>query len=202
MFESNISREELCKLPLAGYEGKIVLINERDALNHYIPEICESSVLGFDTETKPVFRKHITHSVALLQLASGTSVYLIRLNRTGIPSSLVGLLEDEKILKVGAAIRDDIRKLRSCRSFVPGGFVDIQKFVKQFGIEAEGLRKITAIVLKFRISKSQQLSNWEDNKLTPAQQRYAATDAWVCREIYGKVSTIVSNPESISRSTK
>jgi ribonuclease D len=140
--------------------------------------------LGFDTESKPSFKKGNTNHVSLLQLATSSNAYLFRLNKTGLPETLIKVLSNPKILKVGIAIRDDIRHLMALHQFKPDGFLELQAFVKQFGIENSGLSKLTGIILNFRISKSQQLSNWENEVLTQAQQLYAATDAWAAYEIY------------------
>ena len=144
-------------------------------------------LLGCDTETRPNFKKGQRNRVALLQLSDGKQCFLFRLNMIGLPVEVASILQRTDIKKVGAAIRDDITALQKLTPFIPNGFVDIQKMMDAYGIEAKSLKKMSAIVLNFRISKSQQLSNWESPVLTHAQQLYAATDAWVSREIYLKL---------------
>jgi len=141
-------------------------------------------MLGFDTETKPSFTKGLSHRVSLLQLATNTDAYLFRLHKTGLPPCLLRVLSSIRPVKIGIAIRDDIRHLKALHSFRPEGFVELQEYVRQFGIENSGLSKLTGIILNFRISKSQQLTNWENEILTEPQQLYAATDAWAAYEIY------------------
>ncbi len=186
-FRQNISKEEVMRLPLGRYEGKITCVETRGALRRVLPEIVAAGVLGFDTETRPSFRKGHTNPLALVQLATADKAWLIRLNRTGYTRELWQLFTDEQVLKVGIGLQDDLRKLQEIHPLVPGGFVELQELVREYGIEDASLVKITAQVLGFRVSKAQQLSNWEADRLTGKQQIYAATDAWVCYEIYRKL---------------
>ncbi len=126
--------------------------------------------------------------MSLIQLSNSELACLIRINKTGIPQELSDLLSDPRVIKVGVAIHDDIKILSSVKNFSPAGFIDLQKYVRDFGIQSSGLKKLTAIVLGFRISKRQQVTDWEALELTEAQQVYAATDAWVCYEIYDKLA--------------
>jgi ribonuclease D len=144
-------------------------------------------MLGFDTETRPTFKKGRKNSVSLIQLSSGDLAFLFRINRIGIPDELADLLSDPSVIKAGVAVHDDIKFLKGVRKFTPDGFIDLQNFVKDFGIQSSGLKKLAAIILGFRISKRQQVTNWEAEQLTEAQQIYAATDAWVCHQIYKKL---------------
>ncbi len=192
MFASEISKEELYALSLVHFEGDIRLVeNERQA-DAVVQYLRNCPVLGFDTETRPSFTKGKVNRVALLQLSTDTDAYLFRLCRmTNIPKSLISLLSDPNILKVGAAIKNDIDVLRRSAKIQPRGFVDLQDMVQKFNIKNIGLAKMAGIVLGVRISKSQQLSNWENDSLTEAQQRYAATDAWMCYEIYQKLNRLI-----------
>ena len=187
MFASEITKEELSSLSLARFDGKIHVI-ERYGVAEIIAEQLKSySILGFDTETRPSFAKGRKNRVALLQLATASEAFLFRLCKMDIPKNLLALLTDPSILKVGTAIKNDIDTLRRSVKIKPNGFIDLQEMVKQFEIKNISLSKMAGIVLGVRISKSQQLSNWENKTLTPAQQRYAATDAWMCYLIYEKL---------------
>ena len=146
--------------------------------------IHEEALLGFDTETRPSFKRGENHPVALLQLASETDTFLFQLRDLGLPDPLKELFEDESVLKIGVAIHDDIKALQQKSEFQPNGFVDLADIARRYGIITTGLRNLTGIVLKSRISKRYQLSNWNRKILDEHQQLYAATDAWVCREIY------------------
>lgn len=188
MFAETIENEEILKLPRISFPGEIKVISSETELNRWLPLLLKSKIIGFDTETKPSFKKGKTNSVALLQLASDEIALIIRVNSLGIPKPLIKLLQDKNITKVGAAIHDDIKALQKIQSFNPIGFVDLQNFVKEKGIESKSVRKLAAIVLNVRVSKSQQLSNWESEQLTEAQLQYAATDAWICSEIYKKIT--------------
>ncbi|MCK4700524.1 MAG: 3'-5' exonuclease domain-containing protein 2, partial [Bacteroidales bacterium] len=156
------------------------------------PLIWKARCLGFDTETRPSFRKGPNNRIALLQLATDDDAFLFRINKTKLPDTLVRILADPDLIKVGVAIRDDIKGLQKYSDFVPAGFVDLQNYVTDFGIESNGLRKLAGIVLNFRISKSNQVSNWENKKLSKGQIQYAATDAWVSYKVYSMLEKQVS----------
>lgn len=186
-FSPSVSGDEIKTLPLSSFGGEIIVVDDPEAVPEAVDMLKSYDVLGFDTETKPAFRKGIINGVALLQLSSSERAFVFRLNMTGLPAPLVSLLSDSKVIKVGAAIRDDIKSLKKLTPFKPAGFVELQDLVKEYNISDSGLRKIAAIVLGIQISKSQQVSNWERKVLTDAQLIYAATDAWVCHEVYRKL---------------
>lgn len=166
------------------FEGRITLIDTPDKFRRAMDDIGKPDLLGFDTETRPSFKKGRRYRVALLQLADERRAWLFRLNMIGLPPELAALLADNSVIKTGVAIRDDLKALKSLMHFEPRGFIDLQNMVADHGIKELGLKKLTAITLGHTISKSQQVSNWEAPALTDPQQLYAATDAWVCRQIY------------------
>ncbi len=187
MFPANITNEEINELDLHQYDGKIVVISEEKKIRKALDEIRRSTVVGFDTETKPSFKKGVRNDPSLLQVALEKKVFLFRLNYTGITPHLADFLSDGDIKKIGVALRDDIKELQAMENFSADGFLELPKLVKPLGIESNGLRKLTAIILGFRISKSAQTSNWENETLTEKQLAYAATDAWVCHQMYDKL---------------
>lgn len=187
LFQNEITKEEVAELELIQYEGPISLIQTEEAFRREFKEISSHPILGFDTETKPSFKKGKMYPTSLIQLSSPDHAWLIRVSRMGYPKELLQLLSDENVLKVGAGLNDDIRKMRSDFLFEPGGFLDLQSYVEAFKIGEKGLKKMSAIVLGYRISKAQQVSNWDADILTEAQLRYAATDAWICLEIYNEL---------------
>ncbi|MCY1719889.1 3'-5' exonuclease domain-containing protein 2 [Prolixibacteraceae bacterium Z1-6] len=184
MFKESISNEELTEMPLKWFEGEIVLVDSPKKLQMAVEELSSQSIIGFDTETKPSFKKGVINKVALLQLSTKNRAFLLRTNRIGLPREIVRILADENVIKPGVAIRDDIKGLQEIRKFKPGGFVELQDEAKEMGIQNFSLKKLTAIACGFRISKGQQLTNWEADILSEAQQRYAATDAWASLEIF------------------
>lgn len=184
MYKESIDKEELMELPLIQFEGEISLVESKEDYLESIEYLSRQSLLGFDTETKPAFKKGVYNEVALLQLATEDRAFLFRLNKIGLGNSLKRILENPEIKKIGVAIRDDIKGLQKLNNFTPGGFVELQDRVKDYGIQDFSLKKISAIVLGQRISKSQRVTNWEAPDLTEAQQIYAATDAWVSHRIY------------------
>jgi len=187
MFPANITNEEINELDLFQFNGKIVVISEQKKITRALDEIREREVVGFDTETKPSFKKGVRNDPSLMQVAMDKKVFLFRLNYTGMSSEMLDFLSDDDTKKIGVALRDDIKELQTMQHFEPGGFVELPKVVKSIGIESNGLRKLTAIILGYRISKGAQTSNWENETLTEKQLAYAATDAWVCHQMYHKL---------------
>ena len=187
MFQKEITREEIAKLDLIRYEGPISLIDSGETFRKEIGSIRREPVLGFDTETRPSFREGRGHTTSLVQRAAPPCVCLIRVNRIGYPDGLKAVFSGEELLKVGSGLKDDLRRLAADVRFDPAGFLDLQEYVEAFRIEEKGLKKLAGIVLGHRISKSQQVSNWDAEELTEAQMRYAATDAWICLEIYQRL---------------
>jgi ribonuclease D len=176
-------------LPLFSYEGEVVVIDSLEIYNQIKPELFLDSVFGFDTETKPCFKKGIANitPVSLLQLSNASKTYLFRLNKFPLQKEVIRILASPAYIKVGVSIRDDIKSLKKLHNFAPAGFIDLQEMVKQFGITDMSLKKLAAITLGIRISKAQQLSNWAADELNEKQIRYAATDSWLSREIYNKL---------------
>jgi ribonuclease D len=179
-----ISNEEINALPLGAFEGKTIIVSEEKKIIHAFDEIKEHRVVGFDTETKPVFVRGQQNKVALMQVALPDKVFLIRLKQTGITPHLVEFLESDSILKAGVALRDDIKALQRLKHYKPAGFIELATMSKEAGLQVESVKKLTALLLGFRISKSAQTSNWEAEVLQEKQISYAATDAWVCLQIY------------------
>jgi ribonuclease D len=188
LYPSNITTDEINSYDLSWFKGEIMVIEELKSFRAVIPLLLREKILGFDTETKPSFRKGMKNKVSLIQLSTDNMACLFRINKLGFPDELADILANPEIIKTGVALHDDIRFLKKLKQFIPDGFIDLQDYVKGFGIESSGLKKLTAIVLGFRISKRQQVTDWEADELTDAQKIYAATDAWVCREIYMKLN--------------
>jgi ribonuclease D len=182
-----ISNEEMLLLEMKSFRGEIVLIDSEKEIGLAINALQDADVLGFDTETRPSFKKGEFHKVALMQLAIPGKVFLIQIHKTGLPDELLRILANPKIIKAGVAIRDDIKALQKFKRFHPEGFVDLSIVAREKGIGVESVKKLTALLLGFRISKTAQTSNWELPTLSEKQIEYAATDAWVCLEIYRKL---------------
>jgi ribonuclease D len=183
----SISPDEINQLPLKTFEGKTVVVSDTLLLPKAMKEISKYDVVGFDTETRPSFKKGQVYQVSLLQLAVPKKAYLIRINHTGVTEEVAELFENKNIIKAGVGIRDDIKALQKLRKFEPAGFEDLSTLAKSSGLQVESVKKLTALLLGFRISKSAQTSNWEAATFTQKQIEYAATDAWVCLELYDKL---------------
>lgn len=192
----SVSKETLSKLPAAEYKGEVVIIDDLSKVHAAINDLRSSSIIGFDTETRPSFRKGQTFNVALIQLATPGVCYLFRTNIIGFPEELISLLEDRNLLKVGLSLHDDFHNLRKIMEFNPEGFVDLQTFVKDYKIADNSLSRVYAILFGERISKGQRLSNWEAPELTESQQGYAALDATACIDIYNYLKEGKFNPET------
>ncbi len=172
------------QLDMISFPGKIHLIENLEDMTHALSKLRTEKILGFDTESKPSFKKGEKHSIALLQLSGEQEAYLFRLNKTGLTSELAEILSNPEIIKVGLAIRDDLKGLRELLSFEPKSFIEIQDIAKKKGLKSQGLQTITEELFQKRLSKKAKLTNWEISKLTDSQILYAATDAWIGREIY------------------
>ena len=196
MYNETITPKEMESLEFASFPGKIYVIDSVGAeFNRAIAYLRSQKIIGFDTETRPTFSQdQPRYGVALLQLSGPDKAFLFRINKIGMHRRLCNLMASEKIIKVGAAIHDDIKGLQKKRDFVPAAFVDLQRIVCEWGIRDKSVKKMAAIILGFRVSKTQQLSNWEADRLSESQARYAATDAWVCREMYLKLLASEKNP--------
>ena len=187
-FAPTITNEQTATLPAIRFEGKVQIVDTEQGLIEACNYLSQHSVIGFDTETRPSFTAGVTNKVALLQLSTEECCYLIRLNKLPLSREILAILSSDKILKVGADVKNDITALNRLRHFTARGFADLQDEVVKHGIEDKSLRKISGIVLGKKVSKAQRLSNWEAKQLTPQQQMYAATDAWVCIEIFNRLA--------------
>lgn len=185
-FIENILPEAIERLPLASFPGEIFVIDSMsEDFRRAVRYLKRQKILGFDTETKPCFTPHAPHpGVALLQLSGAGKAFLFRIKSLGMQRSLCNILANPGILKVGAATADDVKGLQRYARFKPASFIDLQKIVADWGIRDKSVKKMAAIILGAKISKTQQLSNWEADVLSDSQCKYAATDAWVCREMY------------------
>ncbi len=183
MYALEISSDEINELPLLKFEGKIILISDERKERQLFRDLRNEPYVGFDTETKPNFVKGNINEVALIQIATNSRVYLIRTNSSGLSEDVIGFFESDT-KKIGIALHDDIKALQRIQPFEPCAFINVNKITHDIGIKNQGIRKLAGIMLEGRVSKSQQLSNWENKKLTPAQMNYAATDAWVCLKLY------------------
>ena len=181
---NKIDKKELADKPKVLFNGIIEEIDTVEKADHAIEILRKERVVGFDTETRPSFTRGLGHKIALLQLSTESVAYLFRLNKTGIPDSVADFLADTNIIKVGVSIKDDFNSLASRRNFKPDGFVELQEMCGEMGIEEKGLQKMYGLLFGERISKNQQLSNWEIESLTESQRQYAAIDAWACLRIY------------------
>ncbi len=187
MFPMSITKDEVMERPLKSFEGKIIIASEAKSIANAVAEINEHEVVGFDTEAKPTFKKGQQRNISLIQVAIPDKVFLLRTMKDGMTDPIHRLLENESILKVGIGLLDDYNLLKKLRMFTPTGFEDLNDTLEDLGAENIGARNLAAMILNIRISKSAQTSNWESEVLSEKQIKYAATDAWICLEIFNKL---------------
>ncbi len=184
------NKADLANLPIVAFDGKIVLVDSVSEAEKAVNYLLTQPLIGIDTETRPSFQRGTFYQVALLQVSTLDICFLFRLNYIEIPDCLVRLLSDPSVTKVGLSLKDDAYMLRRRREFTPGAFLDLQNFVRDFGIQDMSLQKLYANVFGRKISKSQQLTNWEADVLTEKQKKYAATDAWACVMLYNELTKL------------
>lgn len=188
MFPKKITKEEIKQLPIQSYTGEVIIIDQINNIESAVQEINKEGIIGIDTETKPAFKKGVFHKTALLQVATSKKVFLFRLNKIGFPKSIAAILANAEIEKIGIAVIQDLKELKDqFFSFKPQVVVDLNILCEKMGFKNIGAKNLSALILGHNISKRQQISNWEAPELSQAQIRYAATDAWICREIYLKL---------------
>lgn len=192
----SIPKEKLSDLPTVNFLGKISVIDNKDAADSALHFLSNYNIVGFDTETRPSFRKGKRYNVSLIQISTINHCFLFRINKLGFFDGLKRFIENENILKVGLSLKDDFNVLRKIADFTPKGFIELQDFVKQYSISDASLQKIYAIIFNERISKSQRLSNWEAEVLSSSQQNYASIDAWACLRIYRHLCQGEFNPQN------
>ena len=179
-----ITKENIAAYPAEKFNGRIEEIRTTDECKKAINYLSGCGILGFDTETRPTFRKGSVNSVSLIQLSTNDTCFLFRVSIFGFSPELIQLLSNPGILKIGLSLLDDFQSMRRRARFTPQGFIDLQNVVKNYNIEDLSLQKIYALLFHKKISKSQRLTNWEAETLTESQKRYAALDAWACLKIY------------------
>ena len=179
-----ISKDEINALPLRVYSGTIHMIDEDAKMSAAIHALAAEKVLGFDTETRPAFKVGESYPPSLIQLAASDGVYIFQLRHISSHKGLADLLADKNVLKAGIAVRDDINKMRALFPFEPSRFVELADLSAGLGIKNAGLRGLAGLLFGFKISKRSKISRWDAAKLAHEQVVYAATDAWICREIY------------------
>lgn len=179
-----ISREEINELPIRRYEGDVHLVASAADLGQAMADIRTERVLGFDTETRPAFRKGEHHLPCLVQAATARAVYLFPLQRMDFSAAVAEFLAAREIVKIGVSLAHDLRELKLVFPLQEASILDAGTAVQRCGFEQTGLRNLAALFLGFRIPKGNRTSNWAARRLSPAQLTYAATDAWVCRELF------------------
>ncbi len=192
MYVKSITKDEVSEMPLIQFEGKIIIATTPDTITRALEEIKDFDIVGFDTESKPAFKKGQFNHVAMVQISTHDTAYLLRISKWGIISALEEFLTNTTQLKIGLALDDDIKALQKRQWFEPGSFIDLNKYVVKLGVKNAGVRNLSGIFMGRKVSKSQQTSNWESEHLSPQQQTYAATDAWICLKIWDVISAIES----------
>ena len=192
---NKFDKARIQQLPRALFEGRIEVVLSESEAAKAVDYLLKQPIIGIDTETRPSFRKGVKYYVSLLQVSSRDICFLFRLKHTGMCESIIRLLEDTTIPKIGLSLHDDIRQLHEVAKFQPGYFIELQDKVKDFGVEDLSLQKLFANFFGERISKGQRLTNWEADILSESQKRYAATDAWACILLYEEMERLLQTKE-------
>lgn len=190
LFKKNITKEEISKLEVEEFKGRIIPITTEDDARKAVSYLSSFDAVGFDTETRPSFTKGKRYKVSLMQISTDEACFLFRLNIIGIPKVLSDFLSDESVTKIGISLKDDFNSISKRTEMEPKNFVDLQTVVKKYDIEDMSLQKIYAILFNKKISKGQRLTNWEAETLTESQMKYASLDAWACLNIYNYLNNI------------
>ena len=186
-FKKYLSKDEIKNYSVEKFNGKISVIDKKkDLLDAYL-HLKKQKIIGFDTESRPTFKKGVSSNVSLIQFSTKNEAFLFRINIIGFDDKLIDLINDKKIKKIGIAIFDDIKSLQKIKEFESNNVIDLNKLALNLGFESIGAVKLSILILGFSISKSARLSNWEKKDLTTSQIEYAATDAWICNMIYKKL---------------
>lgn len=183
-YTHTIKKEDIALLPIEEFTGRIIVIDTEADAEKAVAYLNQFDAVGFDTETRPSFKKGQRYKISLMQISTDEACFLFRLNRINIPEALEEFLANGNVLKIGLSLRDDFGAIQKRTDIKPKNFIDLQNFVKPYGIEDASLQKIYAIVFQKKISKGQRLTNWEADVLTEAQKKYAALDAWACLKLY------------------
>lgn len=187
---NKFNKHDITTLPRVLFEGRVITIIAPGETEKAVEYLLSNSILGIDTETRPSFHRGITYKVSLLQVSTHDTCFLFRLNYTGLTPAIIRLLEDRTVPKIGLSLHDDIAALSKRSKFVPGAFYDLQKHVKEIGIDDLSLQKLYANIFHQKISKAQRLTNWESEILNDKQKLYAATDAWACIMLYEEIQRL------------
>ena len=199
ILRKNIDKADITTLPTVTFDGRIIVVQSSSEAEKAFRYLADQPLVGIDTETRPNFHPGGMNPVALLQVATADICFLFRLNQMGLPPCMLQFLESP-VTKVGLSLRDDLAQLRRRHNLDTqhANWVDLQTLAPRYGIHELGLKKIYALLFSEKISKRQQLTNWEAPTLTEAQQRYAATDAWACLRIYDTLAKFIPDQYTIT----
>lgn len=184
---SKFDKEAIHELPQVLFTGRIIVITSEKKAEKAVDFLLKQSILGVDTETRPVFRKGQSYKVSLLQVATHDTCFLFRLNILGITPSIKRLLENTETKMIGLSWHDDLLALHKRSDFKKGNFIDLQDIIGDLGIKDLSLQKLYANLFRQKISKRQRLTNWNNETLSEKQKQYAATDAWACIQLYEEI---------------
>ncbi len=187
-FKKHVSKDDIKNYSIEKFPGKIFIIDKEEDVTEAYLYLKKQKIIGFDTESKPTFKKGITSKVSLIQFSTENQAFLFRINKIGFKEEIINLISSKKIKKIGIAINDDIRCLQKIKNFESNNIIDLNELALKLGFESIGAVKLSILILGFSISKSVRLSNWEKKSLNISQIEYAATDAWICNMIYNKLS--------------
>ncbi len=166
----------------------IVVVSTRQQAEQALQVLGASTVLGFDTESKPTFAKdEVSEGPHVVQFSTLHKAYVFQLHDAGCCETVSMLLVAERITKVGFGLAGDHVQIMRTLGVRPKNVLDLNVlFRKQGYVKELGVRGAVAVVFKRRFLKSRKAttSNWANRQLSESQIIYSANDAWAAISVF------------------
>jgi len=159
-------------------------------------DLAQHRFLGFDTESRPTFRKgEVSQGPHVVQLTTLQTAYIFQLHRVDCREVLGQLLEAPNLVKVGFGLKSDREGLQRKLGITARSVLDLTAVFRLDGYrKAVGVRAAVAIMFNQRLRKSRSVttSNWAMPNLTPNQLLYAANDAYAAIKVLHALNKLES----------
>jgi len=144
-----------------------------------------SNSVAIDTEAMGL--NHHRDRLCLVQLSNGDNIcHLVKINKNSSkPINLIKLLKNKKVVKIFHYARFDVGLLKYSFDINIENIYCTKiasKLTRTF-TDKHGYKDLCKDLLNVEISKIQQTTDWGSEKLTSAQQKYAATDVLYLHKI-------------------
>ena len=158
-----------------------------EALVSALQDLLASPFVGFDTESKPVFRKdQASDGPPVIQLCTPQTAYIFQLQDHAAYPLICQVLESQQVVKVGFGLQSDRSHIRRKLGVEISAILDLDAVYRKLGYRRQlGVKAAIAVQFgqKFNKSKRVSTSNWALPKLSDAQLLYAANDAYAALKI-------------------